>query len=116
MRLAALRRATAVTNPVSTTPSSPTGLHLQVSRLDDLCVKLIVRRSKDYGLPSCTGLSSVVAESLITALANNKMLNPKTLGAFSKWLEPLLLHVYCLGLCSNTIGYRDYVCMAVVYI
>ena len=113
VRLAALRRATVVTKPVPTIPSSPTGLHLQVSRLDDLCVKLLVRRSRDYGLPSCTGLSSVVAESLITALANNKILNPKTLGAFSKWLEPLLLHVYCLGLSSNT---RDYVYTAVIHI
>lgn len=86
----------AVTKPTSTLPSSPTGLHFQVSRLDDLCVKLLVRRSRDYGLPNCAGLSSAVAESLITALANNKMLNPKTLGAFSKWLEPFLLH-------SNTI-------------
>ena len=90
VRVAALRRAT---KPPSTIPSSPTGLHLQVSRLDDLCVKLLVRRSRDYGLPNCTGLSSAVAESLITALANNKMLKPKTLGAFSKWLEPLL---YCI--------------------
>ena len=90
VRVAALRRAT---KPPSTIPSSPTGLHLQVSRLDDLCVKLLVRRSRDYGLPNCTGLSSAVAESLITALATNKILKPKTLGAFSKWLEPLL---YCI--------------------
>lgn len=88
MRLAALQRATTAVTVLPTTPSSPTGLHLQVSRLDDLCIKLLVRRSRDYGLPNCTGLSSVMAESLITALADNKMLNPKTLGAFSKWLEP----------------------------
>lgn len=87
VRLAALRRATAVTNSMPTIPSSPTGLHLQVSRLGDLCLKLLVRRSRDYGLPNCAGLSSAVAESLITALANNKMLNPKTLGAFNKWLD-----------------------------
>ena len=86
VRLAALRRATAIVRPMPTIPSFPTGLHLQVSRLDDLCVKMLIRRSQDYGLPNCAGLSSVVAESLITALANNKMLNPKTLGAFSKWL------------------------------
>ena len=87
MRLAALRRAAAVAKPVPAIPSSPTGLHLQVSRLDDLCMKLFIRRSRDYGLPNCAGLSSAVAESLIVALADNKMLNPKTLGAFSKWLD-----------------------------
>ena len=87
MRLAALRRATAVTKPLLAIPSSPTGLHLQVSRLGNLCLKLLVRRSRDYGLPNCGGLSSAVAESLITALADNKILNPKTLGAFSKWLD-----------------------------
>ena len=87
VRLAALRRATTVINPVPAMPSSPSGLHLQVSRLGDLCLKLLVRRSRDYGLPNCAGLSSAVAESLITALADNKMLNPKTLGAFSKWLD-----------------------------
>ena len=88
VRLAALRRATASTIPAVSSHSSPTtsGLQLQASRLEEICVKFLVRRSRDYGLPSCSGLSSFVAESLITALAENKMLNTKTLTSFSRWL------------------------------
>ncbi|XP_065897527.1 uncharacterized protein [Dysidea avara] len=86
VRLAALRRATASTIPAVSSHSSPTtsGLQLQASRLEEICVKFLVRRSRDYGLPSCSGLSSFVAESLITALAENKMLNTKTLTSFSR--------------------------------
>jgi len=85
VRLAALRRATAIANTVPAVTSPTSGLQLKVSRLDEICVKFLVRRSRDYGLPNCSSLSSFVAESLVTALAENKMLNTKTLAAFSRW-------------------------------
>jgi len=86
VRLAALRRATTTASTIPVISSLTSGLQLQVSRLEEICVKFLVRRSRDYGLPSCSGLSSFVAESLITALAENKMLNTKTLASFSRWL------------------------------
>ncbi len=61
--------------------------------LETLCTRVLVSHSSKYGMPSCAGLSPLLAQRLMAALKQDKKLNSKTLMAFYKWSANTLVVV-----------------------
>ena len=83
-RAAAHRRVLPPSQPACSSDHTFSPSHHFLS-LATLCTRVVILHSSRYGMPSCSHVSPVLAQRLLSALKKEKKLNSKTLTAFYGW-------------------------------
>ena len=81
-RAAAIKRATGTSTSHQATPTH--SLH-SVPMLEALCTRLLVSVSRSHDFPSCSSLTPMVAQRLLSSFMKEKRLNSKVLASFHGW-------------------------------